>query len=163
MKTVSCSSVLCCLLLIMMLPSIGCETFDDRWDAAAKSYYPATNKAGRPSLAGRWSGTWESSEDDHEGTVKAIIVPLDENEGTYHAEFHATYGSIFWAEYEVPFETSYVEGKLKVTGEADLGWMSGGNYVYDGVVDRRYFWLNYDSPGHKGKMVLQRIEYIPTK
>lgn len=163
MKTVSISSVLCWLLVLSLMPTVGCETFDDRWDAAAKSYYPATNKAGRPSLAGRWSGTWDSSEDDHEGTVKAIIVPLDENAGTYQAEFHATYAGIFWAEYEVPFETKYQDGKLTVTGEADLGWMSGGKFVYDGIVDRRFFWLNYDASGHKGKMVLQRIEYTPVK
>ena len=161
MKNVVLRAAMCLILAGVVLPSMtGCETFHDRWKAAANQFNPATNKAGRPTMTGRWSGTWESTmeEDKSHGTVRAIIQADPEQEGVYHAEFQAIYASVLWGEYIIPFETTYKDGKLYLTSEADLGWLGGGVYKYDGIVDRRFFWLNYDAKTHKGRMVLERID-----
>ncbi len=66
----------------------GCASFEKHWDNAQA--YPGHSK----DLTGRWTGTWQNTNNDHGGNLRAVLVPITSvsDEVRYEARFHATWG-----------------------------------------------------------------------
>ena len=47
---------------------------------------------------------------------------------------------------------------LSFTADADLGWLAGGKYEYDGSVEGDDFQSTYNSKGDHGTFEMQRVK-----
>ncbi len=122
------------LLLAASLLLAGCSTFDHDWHLAA---HPAV--AG--GLAGRWQGTWQSDDSGHNDRLRCLMTQTAE--GQYSARFHAIYRGTFTFSYTVPLRAEETAGRLAFRGEADLGWLAGGIYHYEGWAEGTNFFSTY--------------------
>jgi hypothetical protein len=101
----------------------GCS-FERQWQEATRYSYPEQE------LAGCWEGTWQSDYNGHHGGLRAIISK--QGEGYYDAHFHATYAAVIPFEFELPLLVTDDGTAYALEGEADLGWLAGGLYTYNG-------------------------------
>ncbi len=70
-------------LTLGLLP--GCRSFDEDWRRAGE---PA---AGAPIGTGRWTGTWQNTNNTHSGVLRAVVQAPD---GTnYTARYYAEWGT----------------------------------------------------------------------
>lgn len=143
--------------LILILCTTGC--YECRWSAAGKAITPAD------SIAGRWSGTWQSDANGHDGGLRCIIS--DVTADTFKADFKASYGWLFTFTYTA---TMRITGRapcpdtqpaidpmyVYFKGAQDLGWLAGGMYHYDGKVGPTAFFCNYKSGSDHGRFQLTR-------
>lgn len=76
------------LLTVLIAGSLttGCRSFESRWHSAA----PAPD--GVRSIGGRWSGSWQNTNNTHGGALRALIEPSGRDDTSYTARFHATWG-----------------------------------------------------------------------
>ena len=74
-------------LLVGMLgvATSGCRSFEKDWAAAARVPIPAGD-----SLGGRWTGTWQNTNNAHGGELRAIVPPSESTRRT--VRFFATWG-----------------------------------------------------------------------
>lgn len=126
----------------------GCSTFDDDW-AAAKGL--ATG------IEGRWEGTWSSDGNGHHGGLRCLVTRRSDN--GLDARFHATYSD--WCgtlgfEYTVPLTVTAAAEGWRLGGRADLGWLAGGVYEYDGLATLLKFFCNYQAENDHGIFVMER-------
>jgi hypothetical protein len=126
----------------------GCSTFDSDWDAA---------KGLATGIEGRWEGTWSSDGNGHHGGLRCLVTRRSD-EGL-DARFHATYSD--WCgtlgfEYTVPLTAKATPEGWRLGGAADLGWLAGGDYEYDGLATLARFFCNFQSAGDHGVFVLER-------
>ena len=143
------------LVLACLAPLAGCSTFERDWKALAGQ--PAATAEG--GLEGRWAGTWTSDANGHSGGLRCIIT-RDEHD-TLRARYHATYGCCFTFEYDMPM-TARREGEaLRFAAEADLGWLAGGRYEYDGTVVGDEFTSTYTSKSDHGMFRMTRVGKQP--
>jgi hypothetical protein len=126
----------------------GCSTFERDWNAMS------TDPAGEVGMEGRWEGTWQSDENGHNGGLRCIIT-ADEDD-TLTARYHATYGSIFTFEYEMPMVVRREGDVYHFAAEADLGWLAGGVYEYAGTVHGDAFESTYDCKRDHGTFRMER-------
>ena len=136
------------LSLAVLLLAGGCASFDDEWEQAAKQPVPSDD------MTGRWQGVWFSQVTGHTDQLRALI---DRNEdGTCRARFHAKYHTVMSFGYTVPLHVEKVDGAFKFSGDADLGWMAGGVYHYEGRADATNFSSTYTSKDDHGTFQMGR-------
>ncbi|MDH3582737.1 MAG: hypothetical protein OER86_00820 [Phycisphaerae bacterium] len=137
------------LLALAALAAGGCSSkFNQAWDAAA-----AMNP-GPGQITGRWVGTWESESNGHHGGLRCIVS--QSGEGTFLAQFHATYARFLTFEYQTLLRGEQRDGAFYFTGEADLGWAAGGLYRYDGYATDLKLYSTYLAEKDRGRYQLAR-------
>ena len=125
-----------------------CSTFDDDWKAAE---HFATG------IEGRWEGTWSSDANGHHGGLRCLVTRRPDQ--GFDARYAATYSD--WCgtlnfEYTVPMTVEPGPDGWKLHGSADLGWIAGGVYEYDGLATLARFFCNYQADGDHGVFQLER-------
>lgn len=123
--------VLCVATLLLLT---GCA-FEREWQSACSYSYPEHD------LAGCWEGTWQSDWNGHHGGLRSIITK--QGDGYYNAQFHATYAVVIPFEFEIPLLVTDDGQVYNFQGEADLGWLAGGNYTYNGTATASEFLADY--------------------
>ena len=146
-----------CIFLILSVWSClmfaGCSTFQRDWDAMElTSGVESITESG---LAGQWKGTWLSDANGHGGGLRCIIAP-DESD-TLIARYHATYSGFLTFEYDMPMSVQKDGDTYRFDAEADLGWLAGGRYEYEGTVVGDEFNSTYKSKGDHGTFRMQRV------
>jgi hypothetical protein len=130
----------------------GCSTFDKDWKVAVDSWQPA----GHTDITGPWQGTWQSEANTHSGGLRCLITRSGEN--AYHARFAATYWKIFHFGYEMDLAADPHLDQVHFDGSADLGWLAGGAYRYDGHSNSTDFYCTYHSQHDHGNFTMKRPE-----
>ena len=142
-----------CLLAVSIA---GCSSFGSDWKKAATQ--PLTGQ----DLLGRWQGKWVSEVNGHDGDLRCIVTPMEY--GRYRAQYHASFWNVLTFEQVVPLTVGDErEGRLYFTGEADLGWLCGGVYQYEGHLDKTRFYSTYRSKNDHGyyEMIRVREDHSP--
>jgi hypothetical protein len=142
-------------LRTLILPALavlimgGCSSFNQDWEQA--SQVPVLG------IEGRWIGGWHSDYNQHEGPLRCLITKKNGN--TYHTRFHAKY-KLGFLTISYPYDMDMIITQDAKTysfkGEADLGWLAGGLYKYDGAGSTNNLAINYRSPKDYGTFNLQR-------
>ncbi len=125
------------LLLAVGLCSLTGCAFNREWEMASSYSYPEHE------LAGCWEGTWQSDYNGHHGGLRAIVTK--EGDGCYNARFHATYATVIPFQFEMPLLVTDDGHIYQFSGEQDLGWLAGGNYVYTGTATPTNFEAHYEA------------------
>ena len=140
------------LSLLLLVPAaglIGCSSFNREWRAARPSV------AATPGLAGRWTGTWQSAVNGHQGKLRAILTPMDD--GRIDARFRAGFWGIMAYSYRLTFDAeSTAAGEWTFAGESDLGWLAGGRFRCAGTAFTNALRASYDSKRDRGTFTLAR-------
>ena len=135
------------LLLAAALLAGGCTTFNHDWDAAAQPPQPGD-------IQGRWQGVWVSEVTGHNDQLRAVITKKDG--GDYTARFHAKYHKVMHFGYTVPLKVEAAGDEFKFSGQANLGWLAGGVYHYDGHAGATNFFSTYTSKYDHGTFQMNR-------
>ena len=139
----------------------GCSQFESKWKAAALQESQAAPAAG---IEGRWEGTWQSEGNSHSGGLRCIITRT--SDATFHADYHATYWKLFQFGYSMPLTVTPPaapdEETTSFAGDADLGWLAGGNYHYDGHATPADFYCTYRSARDHGTFKMTRPAGAPS-
>ena len=143
-------SIVALLVVWASLTLSGCSSFNRQWNQAANQPPPKTD------LEGRWEGSWQSEVNGHHGKLRCLIS--SEPDGLYRARFHAKYARIFSFGYTVKLRAESDDGRLSLKGEADLGFLAGGIYRYEGHVDRTNFFAKYACKYDHGTFQMKRPE-----
>ena len=141
-------AMLWCLLL---LATVGCSSFDSTWDEHQGTEVQSDL------LVGCWEGTWTSAVNQHTGSLRAVVKPLEENR--YDIWYYSTYKLGFLPlkfEYSMPVDATLDGDGLRFTGEADLGWLAGGVFHYDGECRDGRFTCDYRSESDHGVFEMTR-------
>lgn len=122
-------------LVFCPLLCLGCSSFERDFRAAS---------AAPGGSVRAFIGTWQSDQGHGSGQLKAIVTrPAD---GSCSVRFLATYWGCFRARYDIPMQ---IEGQA-IRGQADLGWLAGGVYQYEGELTADRFRVRYQSEFDKG-------------
>ena len=129
--------------------AVGCSSFNRDWKKAADQ--PVHG------IEGRWIGRWLSDHNQHNGALRCLI---NKKEGDlYETRFHAKYKLSFLTisyPYNMEMTITWTDDAFNFKGEADLGWLAGGLYKYDGTGTTNNLAINYRSPKDHGTFRLQR-------
>jgi len=136
------------LLLALCVIMTGCNSFQQRWNAAADV------DTSTDAMIGRWEGSWVSTKSGHKGSLKAVIE-LDEGD-VYNAYFHATYARILTFKQEIPLNAKRDGDRVTFKGEADLGGI-WGKYQHDGYVEGDKYFSDYTSASDVGTFEMTRV------
>jgi hypothetical protein len=128
----------------------GCSTFNRDWERAA-SLPPSSD-----GISGRWQGTWKSDASGHHDKLRCIMTPDAQKPGTYDAFFHAIYRGTVSFHYTVPLTVEKRDGTNYFNGTANLGWLAGGVYHYDGGTAGTNFFSTYTSKYDHGTFQMRR-------
>jgi hypothetical protein len=131
----------------MLLCAGGCTSFDHDWHKATSSSSP-------DDLQGRWQGTWLSDVNGHNGELRCLITKT--SDGFYRARFHARYQRVLSFGYTVPLKAEPVTNGFKFSGDADLGWLKGGIYHYEGNATATNFFSTYGCKYDHGTFQMSR-------
>jgi len=134
------------LLPVFGLFAGGCTSFDHDWNQA-----PAAPPAG---LAGRWQGVWISEQTHHTDKLRCVVTKHDD--GTYAARFLAKYLKVLSFGYTVPLKVETATNGFTFSGGANLGWLAGGVYHYEGRSDTTNFFSTYTSKYDHGTFQMSR-------
>ncbi len=74
----------------------------------------------------------------------------------YDAHYHATFWKIFRSSYRVPLKVDRTAGRFTLSGESDLGLLSGGVYTYEGEATPESFFSTYKSKYDFGTFEMKR-------
>ena len=136
------------LFLVATLLASGCSSFNHEWRKAAANPVLAND------IQGAWQGKWISEASGHSGKLRCVVVKSDLD--LYQARFHAKYRKIFSFGYTVPLKVERAADSFHFSGEADLGYLAGGVYHYDGHADGTNFFSNYSSKYDHGIFQMKR-------
>jgi len=136
----------CFAALVLLAALAGCSSFDRDYRQAAKS-----GSAG--GIEGAWEGRWESQAGHGGGALRAILTRTAPD--TCHARFRAQFWGIFEADEEVDLHLTGMS-PVQASGEADLGWLKGGNYRYEATITPAKFDATYESKQDHGAFNLAR-------
>jgi len=136
------------LLLVAFVVAPGCASFNHDWNVAAS--YPIAPG----DLAGRWEGTWKSDDSGHNDRLRCLISK--NSDGVYSARFHANYKKVLNFGYTVPLKVTASDGVYQFSGKANLGWVAGGVYRYEGHADETNFFSTYRCKYDHGTFQLGR-------
>lgn len=131
-----------------LLASAGCTSFSHDWTVAAKDPAPPID------LQGRWEGTWKSDANGHNDQLRCVITKKDET--NYLARFHARYGKTLSFGYKVHLTVQEKDGAIQFSGNANLGWLAGGLYHYEGHAELTNFFSTYSSRHDHGSFHMTR-------
>jgi hypothetical protein len=136
------------LLAVAALLLAGCSSFNREWNTAiAQSASPAD-------ISGPWEGQWTSDKNGHTGRLRGILRHTGNDE--YDAHFQATFWKIFRASYRVPLKYNEAHGLYTLSGESDLGMLSGGLYRYEGEATPHRFFSTYENKYDHGTFEMKR-------
>ena len=151
----------CCLSALACLGTAiwftGCSSFERDWRAAGQIPF-GTNG----SITGRWEGTWHSEANGHNDQLRGLMTPL--TNGLHSARFHARYKKgifRFSFSYSVPLQVRRANDTFQFNGEADLGWLAGGTYRYEGSATATNFFSTYRSKYDQGTFQMTRPVPVP--
>jgi hypothetical protein len=134
------------LFLFVAMLTTGCSSFDRAWRN------PPAESSG---IAGRWEGDWKSARSGDRGKLRAIITP--KGPAQYRARFHATYHSVFSANYGVTLDVEQRGRRWEFHGGANLGvW---GRYETTGYATPTQFHAKYRSKFDYGTFDMRRVVY----
>jgi len=138
------------LLAVAAASLMGCSTFNRDWKAAAAHSAPSDG------LAGRWQGTWLSDVNGHTDALRCLMTKVGET--NYFARFEAKYkrGIRFTVRYTIPLVTEKRTNDVAFSGEANLGWLRGGVYRYEGHADATTFFSTYECKYDHGTFRMTR-------
>jgi len=136
------------LLATTILLVTGCSSFNREYKTALSQPIPASD------ISGPWEGRWLSDKNGHTGKLRAVLQQTGANE--YDAHFHATFWKILRASYRVPLKIDQTAGRTALSGESDLGLLSGGVYTYEGEVTPTTFFSMYKSKYDHGTFEMKR-------
>ena len=141
--------------LIMLVTAavfgVGCSSFDRAWEKAADVNFKG--------VEGRWVGGWHSDYNQHNGPLRCLITIKDGENDVYHTRFHAKYKLGFLTinyPYDMDMVITQNNGAFNFKGEADLGWLAGGVYTYDGNGTADRIKINYRAKIDFGTFKLER-------
>lgn len=135
------------LLAIGLVLSAGCGSFNHNWNE-----HQEPNPL--PNLEGRWQGVWLSDVTHHTDKLRCVVTKKDD--GSYAARFQAKYHTVLTFGYTVPLKVETAASGFKFSGEANLGWLAGGLYNYDGHADTTNFFSTYTSKYDRGTFQMTR-------
>jgi len=138
-----------CLAVFSLILTTGCSSFERDWKSAQQYAYPCND------ISGIWEGTWHSDHNGHEGKLRAIITKQGDN--YYYAQFKASYAVVIPFGFELPLTVSDDGGVYALDGSADLGWLAGGAYSYNGQATPAEFYANYCAENDHGTFQMTRI------
>jgi hypothetical protein len=147
-------NILPILVVVSLALLTGCSTFNPDWKSIAQSS-PVDS-----GLEGRWKGIWHSDATGHEGDLRCIIS-RDETD-TLLARYHAKYGGFLTFEYKMPMSLQREGDTYRFAAQADLGWLAGGLYEYEGTVVGDAFNSTYTSKSDHGTFQMQRLGSDPS-
>jgi hypothetical protein len=143
------------LSLLMLAPTTGCSSFNRDWKAAGNWDAPS------PAMAGAWAGTWNSAANGHNGSLRAILTPLDET--TVEARFKARFWGILSYQYSLQLQIEpNAPGEWSFAGSSDLGWLAGGVFECQGVGTADELKADYHSKRDHGTFSLSRPTIEPS-
>ena len=121
---------------LLCLPALlcagtGCSSFNYEWRRTTRSETTALPPQGA------WEGRWKSDANGHNGRLRCLVSQGASN--TIHARFRATYARILTFEYSVPLTLTLEDQRSRIEGAANLGYLAGGRYSYDGFVTSSNF------------------------
>ncbi|HVR73379.1 MAG TPA: hypothetical protein VMT52_03570 [Planctomycetota bacterium] len=128
---------------------VGCSSFERDWQAAGADLAPVVDP-----IRGRWEGSWRSDVSGHEGALRCLVSASED--GSLVARYRAEYGCCFSFEYSVPMVVEREDDACRFTGSADLGWLAGGVYHYEGRADGKAYTSTYTSEDDHGTFTLAR-------
>ncbi len=126
----------------------GCSTFNRDWQRAAAE--PISTR----DMEGPWQGTWMSDVNGHNDRLRCLISKKADQ--TYQARFHAKYRKVLSFGYTVVFDVQKTNDLFKFRSEADLGWLAGGRYYYEGQATLTNFFSTYRSKYDHGTFKMTR-------
>jgi hypothetical protein len=133
--------------LSIVFSLFGCSSFERDWKAAAAIPSP-------PGLAGRWEGSWRSTASGHSGELRCLMTAVGGDH--YQARYRARWGCCFKFEYTVPLQVEAKGQLFRFQGTADLGWLAGGLYRYDGEAGAARLLSTYSSRRDHGEFEMAR-------
>jgi len=107
-------------------------------------------------IEGRWVGKWHCEQTGDSGKLRCHLTKQED--GRYQARFDGTYWGFlpFW--YTIQMDISERDTIYYVQAKENLGWLGGGIYTYEGIINNTEFQISYTSIRHKGTFVLERYE-----
>ncbi|MCZ6835030.1 MAG: hypothetical protein O7G85_04580 [Planctomycetota bacterium] len=170
MTTRATSSVILLFVFLGGLGLGGCSTFNRDWNAleqppelppelgheSASLQTPDEQPVQPDGIEGRWEGTWSSEANGHHGGLRCIISRDDQE--TLIARYHATYGWCFTFEYSMPMEVDESGETIRFSAQADLGWLAGGQYEYEGTIIGDAFSSTYECKRDHGIFEMKRVD-----
>lgn len=138
------------LALVGVLPFLtgGCTSFDHDWEKAARQF-PSPDD-----IQGRWQGTWISQVNGHTDTLRCVITKKED--GIYKARFLARYHKVLSFGYTVPLKVQTATNEFTFSGDANLGWLKGGLYHYEGHADATSYFSTYSCKYDHGTFQMGR-------
>jgi hypothetical protein len=138
------------LAVLGLLPLVtgGCTSFSYDWEKAARQN-PSPDD-----LQGRWQGTWVSEVNGHTDSLRCVVTK--QSDGNYRARFLARYHKVLSFGYTVPLKVQVAEGKFTFSGDANLGWLKGGVYHYEGHADATNYFSTYNCKYDHGTFQMGR-------
>ena len=133
---------------MLLLGGAGCSTFNRDWKTSEQTVAQTND------IQGRWEGTWLSQTKGHHGSLRCLLTR--ETDYQYEARFHATYWKVFRFGYAVQLIATPADGAYQFRGDADLGWLAGGTYHYEGTVTPTNFFSTYRAAGDHGIFQMHR-------
>ena len=134
--------------LLVLLGTASCSSFNRDWKSGAKTPAPAGG------IEGRWEGVWLSHTNGHHGQLRSLMSKQTDTQ--YQARFHAKFWKIFSYGYTVLLTARELDGAYQFQGDADLGWLAGGLYHYDGQATPTNFVSTYRSKHDGGVFHMER-------
>lgn len=132
----------------------GCSTtFNREYKAALAQPIPTSD------ITGPWEGNWLSDKNGHTGKLRAVLRQTSADE--FDAHFHATFWKVFRASYRVPLKAEVTSGVTTLSGQQNLGRLSGGTYTYQGEATPSTFFSTYKSKYDHGTFELKRPQPSP--
>jgi hypothetical protein len=132
----------------------GCSSFQGDWNKTLAA------KTATTGLIGPWEGTWRSEVNGHNNVLQCIVSRSEE--GVYSARFHAKYKTPLQVTvsfgYTVPLSVQLTNDLWHFSGSANLGWMAGGVYTYEGSASATNFTSTYNSKYDHGVFQMRRPE-----
>jgi hypothetical protein len=135
-------------LLAAALLLTGCSTFNREYKSALAQPIPTDD------ISGPWEGRWLSDKNGHTGKLRAVLRRTSADE--YDAYFHATFWKFLQASYRVPLKVDQTGNRTTLSGQSDLGMLSGGVYTYEGEATPTTFFSTYKSKYDHGTFEMKR-------
>jgi len=126
----------------------GCSGFQGQWDKTLAAPGATTG------LQGPWQGIWRSDASGHTDVLRCLVTR--DPGGAYRARFHAKYHKVLTFGYTVPLTVQQTNDTYLFQGSADLGWMAGGVYHYDGRASLTNFSSTYSCKYDHGVFEMSR-------
>lgn len=132
----------------LVLVLTGCSTFNRDYEAALEQ--PVT----ADSPEGSWIGRWSSDKNGHTGELRCIVEKqVDE---IYTARFKARFWNIFTYTSTATLDMQPNMRERTFSGSAQLGWLAGGEYLYEGRVNSKFYFSEYENKWDHGTFYMER-------